>query len=325
MGAAGVAAWREASFFSPRERAALAWCEALTELPRAGAPEEVFAAVDTVFSPEETAALTFAIVAINGWNRVAVGLGLDVLSLDGLDLPGQASCNSTRRPSSTTTIRGSSAGSALASDRPCANDPFHPQARARASDRRLHGGCSMRSSPKEAVRRQDIAKAQRRTSLKAFLKMCDQIEGQYRIRPAHPAIVRFPIERYPGVLEELRSTIALCLDTVEEDRREVRRSCRFGDFAGKVIGIGPVGTEAFVTLLLGDREDEPLFLQLKEAQESVVATFARGQRVQAPGRAGGQGPAADAGRHRPVPGLGERHRDPRARPSRTTTCASCAT
>jgi AhpD family alkylhydroperoxidase len=83
-----VAAWREAPFFTARERAALAWCEALTELPATGAPEEVFAAVDAAFSPEETAALTFAIVAINGWNRLAVGLGSDVTSLDGLDLPG---------------------------------------------------------------------------------------------------------------------------------------------------------------------------------------------------------------------------------------------
>ena len=46
--------------------------------------------MDTVFSPEETAVLTFAIVALNGWNRLAVGLGSNVLGLDGLDLPGQA-------------------------------------------------------------------------------------------------------------------------------------------------------------------------------------------------------------------------------------------
>lgn len=85
-----VAAWREAPFFSPRERAALAWCEALTELPCTGAPEEDFAAVDTAFSPEQIAALTFAIVAINGWNRLAIGLGADATTLDGLDLPGDA-------------------------------------------------------------------------------------------------------------------------------------------------------------------------------------------------------------------------------------------
>jgi AhpD family alkylhydroperoxidase len=73
-----VAAWREAPFFTPREQAALAWCEALTELPRAGAPDDAFAALSAVFSAAEITALTFAIVAINGWNRLAVGLGADV-------------------------------------------------------------------------------------------------------------------------------------------------------------------------------------------------------------------------------------------------------
>jgi uncharacterized protein (DUF2252 family) len=129
---------------------------------------------------------------------------------------------------------------------------------------------------KEAVRRrrQDIAKALRRTSLKAFLKMCDEVEGHYRIRPAHPVIVRFPIELYPGVLEELRSAVALYQATLAVDRREVLRRYYFGDFARKVVGVGSVGLEAFVMLLLGDREDEPLFLQLKEAQQSVLAPFA---------------------------------------------------
>jgi uncharacterized protein (DUF2252 family) len=130
--------------------------------------------------------------------------------------------------------------------------------------------------PKAAVRRRrrDIAKAHRRTSLKAFLKMCDQVEGQYRIRPAHPVIVRFPIELHPGILEELRHAIALYTQTLQADRCEVLSRYYFGDFARKVVGVGSVGTEAFILLLLGDREDEPLFLQLKEAQESVLAPFA---------------------------------------------------
>jgi uncharacterized protein (DUF2252 family) len=129
---------------------------------------------------------------------------------------------------------------------------------------------------KAAVRRRhrDIAQAHRRTSLKAFLKMCDQVEGQYRIRPAHPVIVRFPIELYPGVLEELRSAVALYQHTLDADRQEVLRRYYFGDFARKVVGVGSVGTEAFVMLLIGDRADEPLFLQVKEAQESVLAPFA---------------------------------------------------
>jgi uncharacterized protein (DUF2252 family) len=130
--------------------------------------------------------------------------------------------------------------------------------------------------PKAAVRRRhrDIKKAHRRTSLKAFLKMCDQVDGQYRIRPAHPVIVRYPIERHPDTLEELRHAIAQYQETLGADRREVLRRYYFGDFARKVVGVGSVGTEAFILLLLGDREDEPLFLQLKEAQESVLAPFA---------------------------------------------------
>ena len=130
--------------------------------------------------------------------------------------------------------------------------------------------------PRKAVQRRqaDIAKARRRTSLKAFLKMCDQVEGRYRIRQAHPVIVRYPIERHPEVLNELRHAITLYQETLPADRHEVLRRYYFGDFARKVVGVGSVGTEAFVLLLLGDRPDEPLFLQLKEAQESVLAPFA---------------------------------------------------
>jgi AhpD family alkylhydroperoxidase len=68
-----LAAWREAPFYSERERAALAWCEALTLLPQTGAPDDVYAEVQGAFGEEEMVALTLAIVAINGWNRFAVG------------------------------------------------------------------------------------------------------------------------------------------------------------------------------------------------------------------------------------------------------------
>ena len=68
-----LAAWREAPFYSERERAALAWCEALTLLPQTGAPDDVYAELQSAFGEEEMVALTLAIVAINGWNRFAVG------------------------------------------------------------------------------------------------------------------------------------------------------------------------------------------------------------------------------------------------------------
>jgi AhpD family alkylhydroperoxidase len=67
-------AWREAPFYSARERAALAWCEALTLLPQSGAPDDVYEQVARQFDEQEIVALTLAIVAINGWNRFAVGL-----------------------------------------------------------------------------------------------------------------------------------------------------------------------------------------------------------------------------------------------------------
>ena len=69
-----VAVWREAPGFTERERAALAWCESLTLLPRTGAPDDTYEPLAKVFSPEEIVALTLAVVAINGWNRFAVGL-----------------------------------------------------------------------------------------------------------------------------------------------------------------------------------------------------------------------------------------------------------
>ncbi len=67
-------AWREAPFYSERERAALAWCEALTLLPETAAPDDVYEQVAAEFGEEQVVALTLAIVAINGWNRFAVGL-----------------------------------------------------------------------------------------------------------------------------------------------------------------------------------------------------------------------------------------------------------
>ena len=68
-----VAAWRESPFYSTRERAALAWCESLTLLSSAGAPDPLYEDLAAQFSAREQVALTAAIVAINGWNRFAVG------------------------------------------------------------------------------------------------------------------------------------------------------------------------------------------------------------------------------------------------------------
>lgn len=67
-----LSAWRETPFFSERERAALAWTEAVTRLPDAHAGDAVFAPLREHFSEKEIVDLTLAIIAINGWNRLAV-------------------------------------------------------------------------------------------------------------------------------------------------------------------------------------------------------------------------------------------------------------
>ena len=64
---------RDSPLYSERERAALAWTEALTRLPETGAPDDVYRTVKAQFTEEEQVALTLMIVVINGWNRIQVG------------------------------------------------------------------------------------------------------------------------------------------------------------------------------------------------------------------------------------------------------------
>lgn len=67
-----LSAWREAPFYSERERAALAWTEALTRVEQSQVPDEVYAEARQQFSEKELVDLSLAIVAINGWNRFCV-------------------------------------------------------------------------------------------------------------------------------------------------------------------------------------------------------------------------------------------------------------
>ncbi len=71
-----LSVWREAGdIFSPRERAALAWTESLTLLPQCQAPNDLYEEVRVHFSEQETVELTWAIVTINVWNRMAISMG----------------------------------------------------------------------------------------------------------------------------------------------------------------------------------------------------------------------------------------------------------
>jgi AhpD family alkylhydroperoxidase len=71
-----LAAWREAPVYSPRERAALAWTEALTLVAETHAPDDVYEEVRRHFSEDELVKLSWAVVVINAWNRIAVAFHL---------------------------------------------------------------------------------------------------------------------------------------------------------------------------------------------------------------------------------------------------------
>lgn len=72
-----LSAWRETSFYSERERAALAWTEAMTLVSQNDISDSLYALVAKQFNEKEHLALTMAIVAINGWNRLAIGFRVE--------------------------------------------------------------------------------------------------------------------------------------------------------------------------------------------------------------------------------------------------------
>ena len=86
-----VAIWRESALFTPREKAALRWTEVLTHLPPGGVPDELFDDVRNEFSEQELSDLSFAVLIINGWNRLSIGFAVAPGSADklyGLDKAG---------------------------------------------------------------------------------------------------------------------------------------------------------------------------------------------------------------------------------------------
>ncbi|WP_240702975.1 carboxymuconolactone decarboxylase family protein [Cohnella luojiensis] len=68
-----ISNWRESTLFTPRERAALAWTEILTKLPEHGVPDDIYDLVRGQLSEKEISDLTFAVISVNGWDRINVG------------------------------------------------------------------------------------------------------------------------------------------------------------------------------------------------------------------------------------------------------------
>ncbi|MFD7708057.1 DUF2252 domain-containing protein [Streptomyces sp. NPDC059786] len=123
-----------------------------------------------------------------------------------------------------------------------------------------------------------LAKARTRDHLQALEKLTDTSDGRLRIAPDPPLVVPLgellpDVER--ALLEEqLRELIDRYGRTLPSDRRALLAQYRVVDMARKVVGVGSVGTRCWIVLLLGRDGQDPLFLQAKEAQESVLADFA---------------------------------------------------
>ena len=133
------------------------------------------------------------------------------------------------------------------------------------------------------------AKAESKNSLRAFNKLTHSVNGELRIISDPPLIV--PVEEMADsdsqlnvVMGRLREFLVAYRRTLDRDVRRLAESYRFVDLARKVVGVGSVGTRAWIVLLLGRDEGDPLFLQAKEAEASVLEGFAGKSRFNQEGR-----------------------------------------
>jgi uncharacterized protein (DUF2252 family) len=123
----------------------------------------------------------------------------------------------------------------------------------------------------------NVAKANAKDSLRAFSRLTHVVDGELRIISDAPLIV--PIDELvpPGesaaVSDALRTVIRSYRRTLTGDRRRLLERFRYVHAARKVVGVGSVGTRAWIVLMLGNDDADPLFLQLKEAESSVLEPF----------------------------------------------------
>src|ERR671916_2170380 len=143
----------------------------------------------------------------------------------------------------------------------------------RVSEEEVRALLSDAKSKKKTTRKinKAVRKARGRDSLQALSKLTRVVDGRRMIDDDPPLLVRLP----EG--DEIRGQVYAILEsykrTLQEDRRHLLDRYRFVDAARKVVGVGSVGTRAFVVLLEGRDENDPLFLQVKEAKASVLEPY----------------------------------------------------
>jgi hypothetical protein len=128
--------------------------------------------------------------------------------------------------------------------------------------------------PRDVQRSEKIvAKARTRDSMSALAKLTHIVDGKPQIVDQSPLIIPLeasvPPERQQEVFAVLQSLLRLYRESLDYHRRELLEQFTLTDFARKVVGVGSVGTRAWIALLFGRDENDPLFLQVKEAEASV--------------------------------------------------------
>ena len=150
---------------------------------------------------------------------------------------------------------------------------------------------------KKRLRRTErtVAKARTRDSMQAFSKLTTTVDGRPQIISDPPLIV--PVEELLGQVEteafyaQLHKLLESYEHTLSDARRHLVQQFTLIQLARKVVGVGSVGTRAWIMLLEADDGQEPLFLQAKEAQDSVLAEYA------GPSQYSNQGERVVAGQH----------------------------
>ncbi len=134
------------------------------------------------------------------------------------------------------------------------------------------------ASSKELERMEkNLAKVHGKDSMRAFEKLTERVNGELRIVNDPPVIV--PIhdligaDRHDELHDIVRAMIRSYRATLSNDRRALVERFRYVDAARKVVGVGSVGTRAWIMLLLGRDDSDPLILQFKEAEASVLEPF----------------------------------------------------
>ena len=133
-------------------------------------------------------------------------------------------------------------------------------------------------SPRQVSRTQkQLAKARTRDSTSAFAKLTHVVDGRIEIVDESPLIV--PLRKLAegaseeAIFGELRKLTRRYRNSLEFDRRTLLEEFDLHDFARKVVGVGSVGTRAWIALLMGRDQKDPLFLQMKEAESSVLEPY----------------------------------------------------